>query len=444
MTLWPVSASPSTARSNLLDVNQCIDDYSSVAYEGCAAGGNPGSYTCGLWQTFHSMSVSQNSSMTGTEMFASLRQFIAYFFTCTICQEHFLGIMDKVDPATVRTQDDFIFWLYESHNYVNSRLRQEELDAGSFNVDRPKGIFPSPELCPECVDELDNEQTMLPFLADDFYGDNMIQEEDADTSSLVASSVSSSTSDLLTSTWTVTQYYPYFDGEDQELVEPVHGTSITLSLSTDGDSDKCQGFSSEYCNLQGQVSPGNLHFGSYTDLTDTSFAIDGWLGSTTIGIDGPAGEMENNYIYNWWAEEDMKVDWKVLEDGSLELRNANSGLVFAIYKAVCLTKEDCKNMANDSDMGFISGDDFPTKGCFKRDDNVMYWSEGTVSEMAVVGLPGRQERVFCGGSDSSSSIQTAMYESDEKETSSSSSSHTRVGLVVASIAVVSLSLSFLM
>ena len=157
-------------------------------------------------------------------------------------------------------------------------------------------------------------------------------------------------------------------------------------------------------------------------------------------LDGPAGEMEQNYIYNWWAEEDMKVDWKILEDGSLELSNSNSGLVFAMYKAVCLTKEDCKDVANNSDMDFISGDDFPTKGCFKRDDNVMYWSEGTVSEMAVVGLPGRQERVFC-GRDSSSSIQTALYESVEEETSSSSS-HTRVGLVVASIAVASL--SFLM
>ena len=50
-------------------------------------------------------------------------------------------------------------------------------------------------------------------------------------------------------------------------------------------------------------------------------------------------------------------------------------------------------MASDSDMDFVPGD-FPTKGCFKRDDNVMYWSEETVSEMAVVGLPGRQEVSF--------------------------------------------------
>ena len=46
--LWPVSASPSKARSNLMDVNQCIDDYSSVPYEGCAAGGNPGKSLCSL------------------------------------------------------------------------------------------------------------------------------------------------------------------------------------------------------------------------------------------------------------------------------------------------------------------------------------------------------------------------------------------------------------
>eukprot|EP00984_Skeletonema_dohrnii_P015346 scaffold6610_cov89-Skeletonema_dohrnii-CCMP3373.AAC.1 len=86
-------------------------------------------------------------------MFDSLGQFIKFFFTCTVCQEHFLGMMASVDHTTVQSQDDFIVWLWESHNEVNERLREEELDAGTFNVDRPKGLFPSPDVCEKCLDD---------------------------------------------------------------------------------------------------------------------------------------------------------------------------------------------------------------------------------------------------------------------------------------------------
>jgi hypothetical protein len=36
---------------------------------------------------------------------------------------------------------------------VNERLREEELDAVTFNVDRPKGVFPSPKVCEDCLDD---------------------------------------------------------------------------------------------------------------------------------------------------------------------------------------------------------------------------------------------------------------------------------------------------
>ena len=182
--LWPAeNYSPGTVRTNLLTKNQCLHDYSNVKYQGCAAGGNTGEYTCGLWQTFHAMSVStRSSSPTGRQMFWYLEQFIQYYFTCAICQEHFLGMMAAVDPATVDTQDDFAIWLWEAHNEVNERLREEELDDGVFNVDRPKGLFPSPELCTNCLEDREGdyvgpylgEHTYIgPFL-DNFYGEDLV------------------------------------------------------------------------------------------------------------------------------------------------------------------------------------------------------------------------------------------------------------------------------
>ena len=181
--LWPKeNYSPVSVRSNLLTKNQCIYDYSDVKYQGCAAGGNPGTYTCGLWQTFHAMSVSPISRLSGEQMFDSLGQFIKFFFTCTVCQEHFLGMMASVDHTTVQTQDDFIVWLWESHNEVNERLREEELDAGTFNVDRPKGLFPSPEFCEKCLDDREgnyvgpyvgDHQRILPFM-DEFYNQDLV------------------------------------------------------------------------------------------------------------------------------------------------------------------------------------------------------------------------------------------------------------------------------
>jgi hypothetical protein len=80
--LWPKdNYSPGTVRSNLLTKKQCLSDYSDVKYQGCAVGGNPGAYTCGLWQTFHAMSVAPDTKFGGTEMFRRLGQFIKYFFT---------------------------------------------------------------------------------------------------------------------------------------------------------------------------------------------------------------------------------------------------------------------------------------------------------------------------------------------------------------------------
>ena len=115
---------------------------------------------------------------------------------------------------------------------------------------------------------------------------------------------SSMTNMLLDPTWTVTEYYPYFD-DNKQLVEPIPGTSIILTLKAEGDSDKCYKQTSELCTLIGKLDPGNAYFGSYKDLTASSFTIDGYLGQTTVGFGGEIGLQEQNYLYNWWERKDL-------------------------------------------------------------------------------------------------------------------------------------------
>jgi len=198
---------------------------------------------------------------------------------------------------------------------------------------------------------------------------------------------------LLDPTWTVTEYYPYFD-DNKQPIKPIPGTSIILTLKADGDSDKCIDFSSEFCTLQGKLDPGNAYFGSYKDLTPSSFTIDGYLGQTTIGFGGEIALQEQNYLYNWWERKDLEVKWVVYRNGgSLELTNAATGNLIAVYNQVCMTKEDCVTAATKMGMQVLVGD-FPSKGCFMKNDQA-FWSSGSTSQISVVGLPGVQMRIFC-------------------------------------------------
>ena len=197
---------------------------------------------------------------------------------------------------------------------------------------------------------------------------------------------------LLDPTWTVTEYYPYFD-DNKQLIKPIPGTSIILTLKADGDSDKCVDFSSEFCTLQGKLDPGNAYFGSYKDLTASSFTIDGFLGQTTIGFDGEIALQEQNYLYNWWERKDLEVKWVVKNGWILELTNAATGNLIAVYNQVCMTKEDCVSAAAKMGMQVLAGD-FPSKGCFMKNDKA-FWSSGSTSQISVVGLPGVQMRIFC-------------------------------------------------
>lgn len=62
---------------------------------------------------------------------------------------------------------------------------------------------------------------------------------------------------------------------------------------------------------------------------------------------------------------------------------------------VCVTEQDCKNAGADLGLTvFHVDDDYPTKGCFSKNDKA-FFSQGTTEEMSTHDLPGLQQRLHC-------------------------------------------------
>jgi len=62
----------------------------------------------------------------------------------------------------------------------------------------------------------------------------------------------------------------------------------------------------------------------------------------------------------------------------------------------CLTAESCnsKRLKMELTGGFYTGDDFPTKGCYYKNENV-FFSPGTQEEMSTSDLLGLRVRIWC-------------------------------------------------
>lgn len=113
--------------------------------------------------------------------------------------------------------------------------------------------------------------------------------------------------------WTATKYYG-----SNGLVDVLPDTTITLTMEIDERFDGSAG-----CNS---------YIGSYDDLTASSFMIDGPVGSTKMLCDDTDLE-DQEYAYLQNFEDGRKVEWAVVADGSLELRDANTDELFAVYTA---------------------------------------------------------------------------------------------------------------
>lgn len=129
--------------------------------------------------------------------------------------------------------------------------------------------------------------------------------------------------------WTATKYYAS-DG----LVDVLPDSTITFTMETDerfGGNAGC-----------------NTYQGIYDDLTASSFKIGGPLISTLM-LCGDLDDQEFAYLANF--ENVRQVAWAVLDDGSLELKDADTSKVLAVYTAGLEGSEDTLSTSAATSIG---------------------------------------------------------------------------------------------
>lgn len=131
-------------------------------------------YTAGLWTLFHIMSVGlvewnqmvldDSQVLVPSEVADHLRSYIEHFFQCDVCRLNFMSEYDACSydrcnrliskrKGTLEQYIQFPLWLYETHNAVNTRLRNERIDLH----DEPENLtteaevmWPPVESCSSC------------------------------------------------------------------------------------------------------------------------------------------------------------------------------------------------------------------------------------------------------------------------------------------------------
>lgn len=110
-------------------------------------------YTCGLWTTFHALTVHSylkslnNSKTNGLVLLEAIQGWVDSFFGCIKCREHFMDMTTKTfKMKRVKQPKDAIFYLWSLHNKVNRRLSHKPTEDKLF----PKYQFPPKFLCKKC------------------------------------------------------------------------------------------------------------------------------------------------------------------------------------------------------------------------------------------------------------------------------------------------------
>lgn len=85
------------------------------------------------------------NSLTGFDILKRIRGFIDFFFGCRYCRDHFVGMAKSIEKE-VSSHDEAIMWLWERHNKVNARLKDDISSDPAF----PKIQFPMEEMCETC------------------------------------------------------------------------------------------------------------------------------------------------------------------------------------------------------------------------------------------------------------------------------------------------------
>lgn len=104
-------------------------------------------FTCGLWNTFHSVAARSDdkSSAQDTE---ALRQAVLKFFDCDDCRNHFSTI--AVRPKDTKTRAAAQLWWWQAHNNVNLRVSGIEQRYQDGDPSFLKVQWPTQAQCPGC------------------------------------------------------------------------------------------------------------------------------------------------------------------------------------------------------------------------------------------------------------------------------------------------------
>ncbi|CAI5455471.1 unnamed protein product [Caenorhabditis angaria] len=130
-------------------------------------------YTCGLWTTFHTLTVNAYrnyvTNMTNVTLplppLQAIRDWVGSFFGCDTCRNHFLKMTTDTFKleANVRDPEDVFMYLWKAHNRVNARLHGQKTEDPKF----PKYQFPPKFLCEDCNNKgALNETATEEFLLD--------------------------------------------------------------------------------------------------------------------------------------------------------------------------------------------------------------------------------------------------------------------------------------
>ncbi|GMT24926.1 hypothetical protein PFISCL1PPCAC_16223 [Pristionchus fissidentatus] len=112
-------------------------------------------YTCGLWTTFHALTVHtyidtiKDEEVDSLKPLKAIQGWVKSFFGCEHCKNHFMNMTTKLFPMNerrVRHPHDMMTYLWRAHNIVNQRLHGDATEDPQFI----KTQFPPPFLCPTC------------------------------------------------------------------------------------------------------------------------------------------------------------------------------------------------------------------------------------------------------------------------------------------------------
>jgi len=142
-------------------------------------------YPCGLWVTFHTLTVSafqlngKDPDFNPLEVLSAIRGYVINFFSCKTCVEHFTNMSSHISEE-VNNPEDSVLWLWQAHNKVNMRLKGDETE----DLAHPKIQFPGDAICSNCRSSGDGAGSqwdlaaVLDFILSHYSADEIMATED--------------------------------------------------------------------------------------------------------------------------------------------------------------------------------------------------------------------------------------------------------------------------